>query len=128
MDTPEWKSEDVFAMLPSLMALNMKTKDGEDIYSDIDDDDYGDEGGEDELDEEEELALLEAQLSDKQKAKLKEHGVSIQEYLAGNGPELTDEDGDDEEGEDDLDGDDDDEAEGEGDEDGVDGEKRAKQD
>ena len=105
----------------------MITKDGNEFVSDMDEDDYGLEGGEDEIDEEQEIAMLEAQLSDKQKKKLADAGVTIQDYLAGNGPDLTDEDGDygDEEGEEDVDGDanDDDANEENGDEEAA-GEKK----
>ncbi len=99
----------------------MVTKDGDEFVSDLED--YGlEEGGEDELDEDEEAALLEAQLSDKQKAKLAAAGVTIKEYLTGNGPELTDEDYDDEEqGEEEKDGEDGDAAEN------ANGEKRARE-
>ena len=39
----------------------MQTKEGEDFFSEgEDDDEYGDEGGEDELDEEENYAAIEA--------------------------------------------------------------------
>ena len=65
-------------------------------------------------------------MSEKQKLKLKTAGVTIQDYLAGNGPDLTDE-YDDEEGEEDLDGDDDAEEDGEANGEAGDGEKRAKQ-
>ena len=100
----------------------MVTKDGDEFVSDLED--YGlEEGGEDELDEDEEAALLESQLTDKQKAKLAAAGVTIKDYLIGNGPDLTDEDYDDEEqGE---------EEAGDGDEDGeegVNGDKRARED
>ena len=104
----------------------MKTKDGEDALDsaeDDDEDDYGLEEGEAEMDEEERVALLEEHLTDKQKAKLEAAGVSIADYLAGNGPDLTDEDGD----EDDYG--DEEEGENEGDDDaenGEEGEKRAK--
>lgn len=85
----------------------MVTKDGDEFVSDLED--YGVEEGEEELDDdfEAEAALLEQQLSAKQKAKLAEAGVSIKDYLAGNGPDLTDEDYDDEEqGEEDFDAED----------------------
>ena len=55
----------------------MITKDGNEFVSDMDEDDYGLEGGEDEIDEEQEIAMLEAQLSDKQKKKLADAGVTI---------------------------------------------------
>jgi len=93
-DTPEYKPEDIFAMIPSLEVLDMKTKDGEDAPDSEEEDDYGEEG-EEEMDEAERVALLKEHLSDKQKAKLEAAGVSIQDYLAGNGPDLTDEDFDD---------------------------------
>jgi len=88
----------------------MKTKDGEDALdsAEEDDDDYGEEG-EEEMDEAERVALLEEHLTEKQKAKLTAAGVSIQDYLAGNGPDLTDED------EDEGDYDDEEEGEAEGD-------------
>lgn len=128
-DTEEYKAADIFTMIPSLEVLDMKTKDGEDaLDSAEDDDDYGDEGGEDEMgemDEAERVALLEEHLTEKQKAKLQAAGVSISDYLAGNGPDLTDEDDDG-----DYDEEEDGEAEGEGDDaeaDGVDGEKRTKE-
>ena len=116
-------------VLLCIKVLDMKTKDGEDaLDSAEDDDDYGDEGGEDEMgemDEAERVALLEEHLTEKQKAKLQAAGVSISDYLAGNGPDLTDEDDDG-----DYDEEEDGEAEGEGDDaeaDGVDGEKRTKE-
>lgn len=130
-DTPEYKPEDIFTMIPSLEVLDMKTKDGEDALdsAEDDEDEYGEEG-EDEMDEAERVALLEEHLTDKQKAKLTAAGVTIQDYLAGNGPDLTDEDVDEE----DEDYDDEEENEAEGDaadengnpeaEDGVDGDKR----
>jgi len=131
-DTPEYKPEDIFTMIPSLEVLDMKTKEGEDAEdSEDEDDEYGGEEGEDEMDEAERVALLEEHLTDKQKAKLQAAGVTIQDYLAGNGPDLTDED---------IDDDYDDEEEGEADEEedaangnpeaegGVDGEKRTKED
>ena len=136
-DTAEYSRDSIFEMIPSLEVLDMMTKDGEEFLSDMEDgDEYGaEEAGEEELSEGEELAMLEAQLSEKQKQKLKAAGVTIQDYLAGNGPDLTDEYGD-EEGEDDHDGD----ADGDGDHDDVDdddddeeeseggyGQKRAKQ-
>ena len=78
----------------------MKTKDGEDALDSADDDedeeDYGAEQGEDEMDEQERIALLEEHLTDKQKAKLEAAGVTISDYLAGNGPDLSDDDDDDE--------------------------------
>jgi len=46
-------------MIPSLEVLDMMTKDGEEFLSDMEED-YGAEGGEDEISEGEELALLEA--------------------------------------------------------------------
>ena len=104
----------------------MVTKCGDEFVSDLEDD-YGDEGGEDDLDDfEAEAALLEQQLSEKQKAKLAEAGVSIKDYLAGNGPDLTDdEDYDDEEqGENDfVEGE---EGEDDDDEEEVNGDKRAR--
>lgn len=121
-DTEEYKREAIFEMIPSLEVLDMMTKDGEEFVSDMEDD-YGAEGGEDELSEGEELRLLEAQLTDKQKQKLKDAGVSIEDYLAGKGPDLTDEYDDEEEGEEDQEG----EEAGEGEASGADGEKRAKQ-
>ena len=62
------------------------------------------------MEEAERIALLEEHLSDKQKAKLEAAGVSIADYLAGNGPDLTDEEEEDDE---DGDNDYDDEEEGE---------------
>lgn len=135
-DTPEYKPEDIFTMIPSLEVLDMKTKDGEDALDSAEDDDdeeYGNEEGEEEMDEAERVALLEEHLTDKQKAKLQAAGVTIQDYLAGNGPDLTDEDVDDD---DDYDDEEEGEADAEGDaagengnpeadEGGVDGEKRA---
>ena len=120
-ETAEYKRDDIFEMIPSLEVLDMKMKDGEEFVSDLSDD-YGAEGGEDELDEDEELALLEEQLSEKQKQKLKDAGVTIKDYLQGNGPDLTDEFDDEEEGEEDLDGDEDGE-----DGEAVNGEKRARE-
>jgi hypothetical protein len=113
-------------MIPSLEVLDTMTKDGEEFLSDMDDgDDYGaEEAGEEELSENEEIAMLEAQLSEKQKQKLKAAGVTIQDYLAGNGPDLTDEYGD-EEGEDDLDGDADADGDQDGDDDGEDDEEES---
>ena len=54
-------------MIPSLEVLDTMTKDGEEFLSDMDDgDDYGaEEAGEEELSENEEIAMLEAQLSEK---------------------------------------------------------------
>lgn len=52
-----------------------------------------------------EAAELENQLSDKQKAKLMDAGITIKDYLAGNGPDLSDDYGD-EEGEEELEGED----------------------
>lgn len=112
----------------------MKTKDGEDALDsdeDEDEEDYGAEEGEIEMDEEERVALLEEHLTDKQKAKLEAAGVSIADYLAGNGPDLTDDDGEDEDGDGEYG--DEEEGEGEGDDEaengpeGEEGEKRAKQ-
>lgn len=55
----EYKREDIFEMIPGLEVLDMVTKDGDEFVSDLED--YGlEEGGEDELDEDEEAALLEA--------------------------------------------------------------------
>lgn len=62
--TDEYKRESIFEMIPSLEVLDMVTKDGEDFVSDLDDE-YGFEGGEDEMSETEQIALLEAQMSDK---------------------------------------------------------------
>lgn len=60
-DTEEYKRDAIFEMIPSLEVLDMQTKEGEDFFSEgEDDDEYGDEGGEDELDEEENYALIEA--------------------------------------------------------------------
>lgn len=59
--------EAIFKMLPQLTVLDMKTKDGEELFSDDDDDDYDielGEGGEDELDE---VAMMAEQLTEKQK-------------------------------------------------------------
>ena len=108
----------------------MITKDGDEFVSDLED--YGlEEGGEDEIDGEDleaDAALLEQQLSDKQKAKLAAAGVTIKDYLAGNGPDLSEEDDDyddEEQGEEDLEGDG---AAGEDDDqEGVNGEKRARE-
>jgi len=97
----------------------MVTKDGEDFQSEMED--YGEEG-EDEFDPDDfeaDAVLLEAQLSDKQKAKLATAGITIKDYLAGNGPDLTEEDYG-EEGEEDIDGE-------EGEEEGANGEKRARE-
>lgn len=60
----DYKREKVFEMIPSLEVLDMVTKEGEDFVSDLDDD-YGAEGGEDEMSEGEQIALLEAQMSEK---------------------------------------------------------------
>ena len=119
----------------------MKTKDGEDALDseeedDDEEEDYGAEGeqGEDEMEEHERIALLEEHLTDKQKAKLEAAGVTIADYLAGNGPDLSSEEEVEDEEQQDPDGDydDEEEAEAEGDPadengpEGVDGEKRAK--
>ena len=67
-ETEEYKRDAIYAMIPSLEILDMKTKDDEDYFSpdDSDDDGLGDfEGGEDEI--EENVALLEAKLTDEQK-------------------------------------------------------------
>lgn len=76
-ESDDYKREAIFEMIPSLEVLDMVTKDGDDFLSDLDDDDYGAEGGEDEMSEGEQIALLEAQMSEKQKQKLKDAGVSI---------------------------------------------------
>lgn len=62
--TEEYKRESIFEMIPGLEVLDMVTKEGEDFVSDLEDD-YGAEGGEDEMSEGEQIALLEAQMSDK---------------------------------------------------------------
>ena len=95
----------------------MKTKDGEDAQDSEDDeeDDFAGEQGEDEMDEEEQLALYEEHMSAKQKAKLQAAGVSIADYLKGNGPELTDEEEDGDEDEEDYDDEEEGEAEADGD-------------
>ena len=78
----------------------MQTKDGEDFFSeDADEDEYGDEGGEDELDEEADFAQIEAQLTAKQRAKIEASGYTVKEFLEGQGPELSDDYDDEEEGE-----------------------------
>lgn len=97
-----------------MQVLDMKTQDGEELFSD-DDDDYDielGEGGEDELDE---IAMMADQLTEKQKKKLEERGISIEEYLAGDGPDLSDDALLGEEGEDEQE-----------EKDGEAGEKRAK--
>ena len=114
-------------MLPSLEVLDMKTKDGEDYEdeSDGDEDEFDlEEGGEDEM--EEHVAQLEAKLTDEQKKKLEDAGVTLEQYLNGEGPELGIEfdDEDDEEGEEDAYGDE--EGDQDGEDDGEQGEKRQK--
>ena len=64
------------------------------------------------MDEAERIALLEEHLSEKQKAKLQAAGVSIADYLAGNGPDLTDEEDVEEDEDDDYDDEEEGEAEG----------------
>lgn len=121
----DYDREKIFEMLPSLEVLDMVTKDGEDFQSELED--YGlEEGGEDEIDVDDfeaDAALLEQQLSETQKSKLAAAGITIKDYLAGNGPDLTEEEYGDEEGEEDVDGE---EPEEEGDE-GVNGDKRARE-
>ena len=67
-DTAEYSRDSIFEMIPSLEVLDMMTKEGEEFLSDMEDgDEYGaEEAGEEELSEGEELAMLEAQLSEKQ--------------------------------------------------------------
>lgn len=80
--------------------LDYKYKDGGEYesYGDEDDDDLLglEEGGEDELE------VLGKQLSDEQLAKLKEQGITLEEYLNGAGEDLEDDLYGDEGGEDDL--------------------------
>jgi len=66
----------------------MKTKEGEDYFSQDDSDGEGFEfeEGEDEMDEQ--VAMLEAKLTDEQKKQLADAGVTLEQYLHGEGPEL----------------------------------------
>lgn len=86
--TEEYKREAIFAMIPSLEVLDMKTKEGEDYFSQDDSDGEGFEfeEGEDEMDEQ--VAMLEAKLTDEQKKQLADAGVTLEQYLHGEGPEL----------------------------------------
>lgn len=115
----------LISWLLCVQVLDCVTKDGDEFLSDLDDDDelIGAEMGEDEMDEEQEIALLESQLTEEQRQKLKEAGITFQEYISGNGPDglfPLDDDDDEEDGEDDVEGDDDEDDENAG-------EKRARQ-
>ena len=107
----------------------MVNRDGEEFVSDLEDDEegeYGEEGEFEQDDADDEKILLE-QLTEKERAKILASGLSLRDYFAGEGPDFSDEEGGEEEQEegDHADGDDaedDDDAQ-----EGVNGEKRARE-
>jgi len=93
-------------MFPGLEVLDQLNRDGEEVLTDEeDDDDYGAESGEDDIDPDDENDIL-ANMTEEQKEKLREQGIDINNYLQGD-----EEDFDEEYGEEDL-------SEGYGDEEG----------
>lgn len=97
--------EHVFNLVPSLTVLDGYNKNGEEVFSESDDDDYGayDEDGEDDLDND----FITENLSEEQLAELKRRGISIKDYLEAqaDGQNVNEEDGesDQEDGESDQD-------------------------
>lgn len=69
----------MFNLIPSLTVLDGYNKNGEEVFSESDDDEYGayDEDGEDDLDNQ----FLADNLTDSQLEELKRRGISIEDYL-----------------------------------------------
>ena len=69
----------MFNLIPSLTVLDGYNKNGEEVFSESDDDEYGayDEDGEDDLDNQ----FLADNLTEEQLEELKRRGISIEDYL-----------------------------------------------
>lgn len=91
--------EHVFNLVPSLTVLDGYNKNGEEVFSESDDDEYGayDEDGEDDLDNQ----FITENLTEEQLAELKRRGISIEDYLNAQADALNDgEDGESDQDED----------------------------
>jgi len=89
----------VFNLVPSLTVLDGYNKNGEEVFSESDDDEYGayDEDGEDDLDNQ----FITENLTEEQLAELKRRGISIEDYLNAQADALNDgEDGESDQDED----------------------------
>lgn len=71
--------EHVFGLLPSLAVLDGYNRNGEEVFSESDEDEYGAYGeeGEDDLDNQ----FITENLTEEQLAELKRRGISIEDYL-----------------------------------------------
>ncbi len=89
----------MFNLVPSLTVLDGYNKNGEEVFSESDDDEYGayDEDGEDDLDNQ----FITENLTEEQLAELKRRGISIEDYLNAQADALNDgEDGESDQDED----------------------------
>lgn len=92
----------IFRLIPSLEVLDRKNRVGEAVFSDSDEDDYGEqhlgEGGEDEM-----VDFDDQRLSKDQIEELKRQGISLEDFKFAQGAEGGEDDMFGEEGEEDLD-------------------------
>jgi len=82
----------MWEQFPTLSILDGKNKEGEEIMSQESDEDeeYGGEDGEDEedFDQQEYIDKISKQLTEEQKKELESQGISVQQYLEGQGEDF----------------------------------------
>ena len=84
----------MWEMFPNLAILDGKNKEGEEIMSQESDEEgeYGGEDGEDEddFDQQEYLDKISKQLTEEQKKELEKQGLTVEQYLEGQGEDFED--------------------------------------